>query len=85
VRRVQEGQLVDFIITSREGIDRLIRIGEVAEGNDFIVAQSSIAIAVPAGHPKPDISTVDKLKSALLAAERIAYTDPASGARAAFI
>ena len=79
VRRVQEGQPADFLITSRAGADLLIKAGKVAQENNFVVAQSSIALAVPAGHPRPDISTVDKLKSALLAAARITYTDPASG------
>jgi molybdate transport system substrate-binding protein len=79
VRRVQEGQLADFLITSRSGADLLIKAGKVARDNNFVVAQSSIGLAVRAGHPKPDISTVDKLKSALLAAARITYTDPASG------
>ena len=46
--------------------------------NNFVVAQSSIALAVPAGHPRPGVP-VDKLRSALLAAARITYTDPASG------
>jgi molybdate transport system substrate-binding protein len=79
VRRVQEGELADFLITSRAGVDLLIKAVKVARDNNFVVAQSSIALAVPAGHPKPDISTVEKLKSALLAAAPIAYTDPASG------
>jgi molybdate transport system substrate-binding protein len=79
VRRVQEGQPADFLITSRAGADLLIKAGKVAEDNNFVVAQSSIALAVPAGHAKPDISSVEKLKAALLAAGRITYTDPASG------
>ena len=76
---MQEGQPADFFITSRAGADLLIKAGKVAAENNFVVARSSIALAVPAGHPRPDISTVDKLKSALLAAARITYTDPASG------
>ncbi|MBV9065605.1 MAG: substrate-binding domain-containing protein [Methylobacteriaceae bacterium] len=79
VKRVQEGQAADFIIVSRAGADRLVKAGKVAEDSTFVVAQSSIALAIPAGHPKPDISTVEKLKAALLAAQRISYTDPASG------
>jgi molybdate transport system substrate-binding protein len=79
VRRMQEGEAADFLITSRAGADLLVTAGKVAHDNNFAVAQSSIALAVPAGHAKPDISTVDKLKSALLAAARITYTDPASG------
>jgi molybdate transport system substrate-binding protein len=34
------------------------------------------AIAVPKGRPKPDISTADAVKKALLAAKRIGYEDP---------
>lgn len=34
---------------------------------------------VPAGAPKPDISTVDALKHSLLAAKSIVYPDPAKG------
>jgi molybdate transport system substrate-binding protein len=37
-------------------------------------------IAVPPGAPKPDISSPEKLKAALLSAPRIAFSDPARGA-----
>jgi molybdate transport system substrate-binding protein len=79
VKRVEQGELADFLIASRGGVDRLIRTGNLTNESTFIVARSSIALAVPAGRPKPDISSVEKLKSALLAAETITYTDPASG------
>jgi molybdate transport system substrate-binding protein len=36
--------------------------------------------AGPPESPKPDISTVEKLKAALLSARRIAFSDPARGA-----
>ena len=79
VKRVREGQPADFLIVSHTGAELLVQAGKVAAENNFVIAQSSIALAVPAGHAKPDISTVDKFKAALLAAERIAYTNPASG------
>ena len=42
-------------------------------------ARSSIAVAVRQGMAKPDISTIDTFKQALLAARSISYPDPAEG------
>ena len=42
-----------------------------------------MGVAVLKGAPKPDISTPDAFKRALLAAKAVAYTDPASGGAAA--
>lgn len=43
------------------------------------VARVGIGVAVPEGTPKPDISTVEQFKQALLAAPSVAYLDPAAG------
>jgi molybdate transport system substrate-binding protein len=77
--RVQEGEAADFIIISRTAADGLINRGTVPASNRFVLGGSSITVAVPAGRPKPDVSTPERLRSALLAAQAIAYTDPASG------
>jgi molybdate transport system substrate-binding protein len=50
----------------------------LAEG-ERMVARSSIALAVRAGTPKPDISTVDALKNTLLQARSIGYSASESG------
>ena len=44
-----------------------------------MLAKSGIAVAVRKGAPRPDISSPDALKLALLAAKSISYVDPASG------
>ena len=77
--RLQKGEAVEFIIVARGTLDHLIDSKIVAESDYAILGGSSIAVAVPAGHPKPDISTPEALKSALLAARAIAYTNPTSG------
>src|SRR6202035_5053218 len=43
------------------------------------LVNSKIGVAVKAGSPKPDISSVDAAKRALLAAKTVAYSDSASG------
>lgn len=53
--------------------------GRIAPGTATVVARSLVAVAVPAGAPKPDISTVEALKRALLAAKSIVYPDPTKG------
>jgi molybdate transport system substrate-binding protein len=78
-KRVQAGEIADFIVTSRAGVDSLIKAGSVTADQHFALVGSAIAVAVPAGHPKPDISTVEALKRALLAARTVSFTDPASG------
>ena len=77
--RVRRGELVDVIILSRAGIDELVGEGKVAATSRVDLARSSIGMAVRKGAPKPDISTVDALKRALLQAKSVAYSAQVSG------
>ena len=43
------------------------------------VARAGVGVVVRKGAPKPDISTPEKFKQALLDAKTVAYTSPASG------
>jgi molybdate transport system substrate-binding protein len=51
----------------------------VVPGSRVDLARSRIGVAVRAGAPKPDISTVEALKRTLLAAKSIAYSSSVSG------
>ena len=77
--RLQEGQLADVVILARAGLDELVRQGKVLPDSRVDLVRSSIGVAVRAGAPKPDISSVDALKRTLLAAKSIAYSSSLSG------
>jgi molybdate transport system substrate-binding protein len=78
-KRVSEGETADLLISTPAGIDSLIKAGKVLDGTNTPIANSPMGVAVLKGVPKPDISTPDALRRALLAAKAVAYTDPASG------
>ena len=78
-KRAQEGDVPDVLVVSRASIDSLTKDGKIAAGSDATLAKSVFAIAVKRGAPKPDISSADALKTALLAARAVGYTDPAAG------
>jgi molybdate transport system substrate-binding protein len=77
--RLNRGEAVDVVIMFAPALSDLIKIGKVRTDSMVDLAQSSIAMAVQAGTPKPDISTIDALKRSLLAAKSIAYSDSDSG------
>jgi molybdate transport system substrate-binding protein len=78
-KRVQDGDVVDVLIGTRGGLAALIKDGKVTAGTEVILASSGVGIAVRKGLPKPDISTPEALKQALLAAKSISYSNPAAG------
>ena len=78
-KRVAGGEAADLLISTSAGIDGLISDGKILPDSHTDIARSGVGIAVKSGAPKPDISTPEALKQALLAARSIAYTDPASG------
>lgn len=79
VKRVQDGEAADFVIAPRSAIDGLIKAGKIAPGSDVSLARSSVGVAVRKAAPRPDISTPDALKRALLATRAISYSNPAYG------
>ena len=60
-------------------VDEFATAGKVAAGSKTMLASVGVGVVVKEGAPKPDISTVEAFKRALLAAKSVAYIDPASG------
>jgi molybdate transport system substrate-binding protein len=77
--RLERGEPVDVLIMVGYALGDLVKQGKVVADSRVDLTKSLIGIAVKSGAPKPDISSAEALKRALLAAKSIAYSDSASG------
>jgi molybdate transport system substrate-binding protein len=78
-KRLERGEPIDVVIMAGDALDKLIKQGRVEDAGHRLLANSKIGAAVRAGAAKPDVSTIEGLKQALLQARSIAYSDSASG------
>ncbi|HEY6254521.1 MAG TPA: substrate-binding domain-containing protein [Xanthobacteraceae bacterium] len=77
--KVKEGVGADLIITTPETVDDLVKAGKLVAGSRLDFIRSSAGVAVRAGAPKPDISTPEAFKNALLAAKSVGISQGPSG------
>src|SRR5439155_23586051 len=70
----------DLVIVGSDNIDQLIAAGKLVAGSRADFAKTGIGVAVLAGLPKPDVSTSDAVKAAVLAAKSVVYSAGPSGA-----
>jgi molybdate transport system substrate-binding protein len=73
------GVAADVVILSREGLSELIATNRIAAGTDTDLARVPLGVAVRAGAPKPDVSTADAVKHAMLKTKTIAVPGSTSG------
>jgi molybdate transport system substrate-binding protein len=79
IRKMRAGETADLVILSAKTLEELIRIGKVVPGSRVDLAKSGVGVAVRKGAPRPDISSTDAFKRALLAAKSIGYSSGPSG------
>lgn len=79
LKRIEGGETFDVAVITPAAIDQLIRNGKIAQGTQTNLARVGIGVMVKEGAARPDVSTVEAFKSALMAARSIGYIDPASG------
>jgi molybdate transport system substrate-binding protein len=77
--RFARGERFDLVILSETGLAAMEQAGHVVPGSRQDLARSRIGAAVRKGTPRPDISTVEKLRAALLNAKSVAWSASASG------
>ncbi len=78
-KRIAAGEAYDVVIMVDSAIDDYIRSGRVVPGSRVDIARASIGAGVRAGLPKPDISSAEALRRALLDANSIGYSTGPSG------
>src|ERR1700730_5702232 len=71
--RLERGEPADVLIMVGYALGDLVKNGKVVADSRVDLVKSPIGIAVKAGAPKPDISSAESIKRALLAAKSIAY------------
>jgi molybdate transport system substrate-binding protein len=79
LKRVQAGETADVMVLSKQDLDTLTKAGKASAGPDADLVSAGLAVFVKTGSPKPDISTPEAFKQALLKAKTLAFADPTSG------
>jgi molybdate transport system substrate-binding protein len=79
LKKLRAGETFDMVILVTPSMEAMIKEGKVVPDSRVDLVRSGIAIAVRQGALKPDISTVDAVKRALLAAKGIGYSSGPSG------
>src|SRR5215470_12487205 len=77
--QLARGEKADVVILSREGLDGLIAANRIAAGTDVDLATVGVGVGVKPGTPKPDLSTIDAVKRALLGAKLVTIPSSTSG------
>lgn len=77
-KEIEAGEAFDVAVLNPPVIDALINEGKLAAGSRADIGRSGLGVAVKSGAAKPDISTVEGFRRALLAAKAVAY--PGKGA-----
>jgi len=77
--QLARGVPADVVILSREGLGELMAANRIVAGTDVDLARVPLGVAVRAGTPKPDVSTVGAFKQLLLKAKTVVVPGSTSG------
>jgi molybdate transport system substrate-binding protein len=77
--RLSGGEKTDVAILSESAVAALGKAGMFASGSIKDLGRTRTGVVIRENAPKPDISTVEALKRALLNAKAVSYSDPKGG------
>jgi molybdate transport system substrate-binding protein len=75
-KRLEAGEVMDVIVMNRDDMDAQVKAGLIKPDSVVEFARDRLGVAVLKGAPKPDVSTVEKFRAALLAARAVGMQDP---------
>jgi len=70
-RQIENGEQFDVVLITRGAIDDLTKQGKILPDSRVDLARSGLGVAVRKGLPKPDISTVEGFRTALVSAKSL--------------
>jgi len=73
-KQIDEGAAFDVVILTLTLTDDLATAGKIDPASRVAIARAGSGVSVPAGSPKPDVSTAEALKRTLLRAKSIGFT-----------
>ena len=79
LRRIKAGETVDLVLMAANGLEDLAKAGKIESASQTPFVKSGVGMAVRAGAPRPDVSSVETFKRTLLAAKSVAYSTGPSG------
>jgi molybdate transport system substrate-binding protein len=74
MKSIGEGQRADMVIAITDSMDKLVADGIVRPETRMTLADSVLGVGVRQGAPKPDVSTVEAFKRAMVGARAVAYS-----------
>ncbi len=78
-KRLAAGEVFDILISPPGVIDKALADGQVLAAGRVAIGRVGAGIAVRSAAPAPDVTTVDALKQALLAADSLVYNSASTG------
>jgi molybdate transport system substrate-binding protein len=78
-KRLAEGEGADVAIVTHAGAQEMIERGRGTAGSLADLARSFIGVCVAKGAPRPDLSSAEAFKAAMLHAKSIALSKPVGG------
>jgi molybdate transport system substrate-binding protein len=73
--RIESGEAFDAVLLTKAALDDLATAGKVADVPRIAIARAGIGVAIRKGAAKPDLSSVDAFKQAMLNAKSIGFVD----------